>query len=147
MKILARRVPQGLVAADAVAAEDLRKLKVGDTVVLEVKKARNPRHHALYWALVSKVWDNVDHKIYPTKDRLHDALKFAAGIRETFINLETGEEMERVGSTAFESMDQTQFSDFYERVCDLIAVHFLPGVTKAELRSEVEEMIGVRHAA
>ena len=40
-------------------------------------------------------------------------------------------------------MDQTEFSKFYDRVCDILAKHFLPGVTSAELKAEVSLMIGV----
>jgi hypothetical protein len=41
-------------------------------------------------------------------------------------------------------MDQTAFSDFYNRVCDLICKHFLPGVESDALREDVEIMCGVR---
>ena len=147
MKLLCQRVPKGLRPFDAVAETELQKLKIGDVVRVEVKKLRNPKHHALYFALVSKVWDNVDHRIYPSRDNLHEALKFAAGIRETVVNPITGEVMEKVGSIAFNDMDQTKFAEFYERVCDIVANHFLPNVDNAELRREVESMIGLNSPA
>jgi hypothetical protein len=43
-------------------------------------------------------------------------------------------------------MDQSAFDIFYDRVCDLIAAHFLPGVTSDQLKAEVETMIGIRKA-
>jgi hypothetical protein len=43
-------------------------------------------------------------------------------------------------------MDQFEFSQFYDRVCDLVAKHFLPGVSVEALKAEVEEMIGARAA-
>lgn len=143
MKLLCRRVPKGLMPLHETDADELRSVKNGDVVTVEVKKARNPRHHALYWALVAKVWENVDHRIYPSKRNLHEALKFAAGIRETVVNPITGEVMEKVGSISFDDMDQTAFSEFYERVCDIVAKHFLPNVANDDLRREVESMIGV----
>jgi hypothetical protein len=43
-------------------------------------------------------------------------------------------------------MDQTEFSDYYDRVCDVVAEQFLPGVKVAALKAEVESMIGIRAA-
>lgn len=146
MKFLCRRVPKGLLPFDAVAESELQKLKVGDVVKVEVKKLRNPKHHALYFALVAKIWENVDHRIYPSKANLHEALKFAAGIRETVINPITGEVMEKVGSIAFDEMDQTSFAEFYERICDIVAKHFVPGLESAALMAEIESMIGISSA-
>jgi hypothetical protein len=45
-------------------------------------------------------------------------------------------------SISFAKMSQEEFSAFYNRCCDLIAKHFLPGVTSAELHAEVALMIG-----
>jgi hypothetical protein len=44
-------------------------------------------------------------------------------------------------SIAFNRMDQGEFNEFYDRCLDVIAQHFLPGVTRDELRQQVEELL------
>jgi hypothetical protein len=143
MKFLCRRELGSLRPIDEAAEDEFRKLKLGATVMVEVKRLRNPKHHQLYWALVSKVFDNQSR--YETREKLHDALKLACGVYD-LLEMPDGKVHKIPGSIAFERMDQTQFGDFYNRVCDVIAAHFLPGVTSEELKAEVSEMIGVQAA-
>ena len=46
------------------------------------------------------------------------------------------------GSIAFHKMTEDEFRLFYDRVCDMVAEYFLPGVTADELRNEVRLMVG-----
>lgn len=139
MKFLARKDLGHLTPVDQTGEDALRKLAFGDIVRVEVKKPRNSKHHRKYWALVSMVWQNQER--YETADQLHTALKLSAGIYDT-ITLPSGNEYRVPGSIAFDKMDQTDFSQFFDNVCDLVAKHFLPGVTSDQLKREVEEMIG-----
>jgi hypothetical protein len=127
---------------DAAGEAAMRKLGIGELVQVEIKQPRNLQHHRLFWALMSLVHDNIDHERYPTVEDLVAAVKISAGLR-TRIELPNGEIGFIPGSIAFHKMDQTAFAGFYDRVCDLIAKHFLPGVTSDELKREVSIMIGV----
>ncbi len=118
----------------------MRGLTVGEIITVEMKRPRNPNHHRLYWALVTLVWQNQER--YPTPEDLHAALKISAGLR-TQVTLPDGTIGFIPGSIAFHKMDQTQFSAFYNRICDLIAKYFLPGVTSEELKAEVQQMTGI----
>lgn len=120
----------------------LRKIGQGELVMVEIKRPRNAKHHRLYWALITLVWQNMDGGRYPTAEDLHAAVKIAAGLRTTIV-LPDGSVGYIPGSIAFHKMDQSEFDGFYERVCDLIAKHFMPGVTSEELKREVSLMIGV----
>jgi hypothetical protein len=120
----------------------LREIANGALVQIEVKRPRNINHHRLYFALVSLVWDNIDHDRYPSVEDLHGAIKIAAGLR-TRIELPDGTQGFMPGSIAFHKMSQDDFSAFYTKVCDLVARHFLPGVNSEDLKREVESMIGV----
>jgi len=142
-KFLARKEFGRLVPADDAGEEALRKWKHGDVLTIEVKKPRNGNHHKLYWALVSLVYRNQSH--YESPQVVHSALKLATGHYD-LITSKSGQEYKVPKSTSFESMDQTEFSEYYDRVCDVIAQHFLPGVTASELKAEVEQMIGARAA-
>lgn len=140
-KFLARKLLGSLRPIDEAGEDVLRRIGQGDIVTVEVRKPRNIRFHRMYFALVSLVWQQMDEYRYPTPDDLHAAIKIAAGLR-TRIILPDGTIGFIPGSIAFAKMDDTEFSEFFDRVCNLIARHFLPGVTDAELRAEVEAMIG-----
>lgn len=143
MKFLACKTLNGLAPADVAGEEALRKVKLGDFVTVEVKKPRNGKHHRLYWALVGVVHHNQDR--YETTEQLHSALKIAAGHYD-LLTMPSGQEYKIPRSIAFDKMDQVEFSQFYDRVCGLIAKHFLPGVSVDDLKAEVEQMIGARAA-
>jgi len=141
MKILAQKHLGALRPADEAGCEALRKIANGKLVIVEVKQSRNLQHHKLFWALMTTVWENSDHSRYPTVEDFAGAVKICLGLR-TRIELPNGTIGFIPGSIAFHKMDQGEFDKFYERVCDLIAEHFLPGVTSDELRNEVNLMIG-----
>jgi hypothetical protein len=142
-KFLAVKHLGGLRPADQAGHEALTKIGQGETVMVEVKKPRNARHHRMFWALMTLVWEQMDQERYPSVEDFVAAIKIAAGHR-TRIELPNGVVGFIPRSIAFHKMDQTEFSAFYERVCDLIAKHFLPGVTSDELKAEVEIMIGIQ---
>lgn len=145
-RFLAAKNLGSLRPVDEVGEDALQRIGQGELVQVEVKKPRNIFHHRLFWALMTVVWQNLDQARYPTVEDLAAAIKIAAGLR-TRIELPNGEVGFIPGSIAFHKMDQTEFSEFYEKVCDLIAKHFLPGVTSDELKGEVEIMVGLRRAA
>jgi hypothetical protein len=145
-RFIAAKHLNSLRPVDEAGEDALRKIGQGELVTIEMKRPRNVKHHRMFWALMTIVWNNMDNERYPTVEDLVAAVKISAGLR-TRIELPNGEIGFVPGSIAFHKMDQTAFGDFYERVCDLLAKHFLPGVTSADLKAEVETMIGMRSAA
>lgn len=143
MKITCCKHLGALRPADILGDEAFSKIKNGELVTVEIKRPRNLAHHRLYFALVRLVWDNIDHDRYPSVDDLHGAIKISVGLR-TRIEMPDGTVAYMPGSIAWAKMDQDQFSAFFERVCDAVAKWFLPGVLSAELRREVEQMIGTQ---
>lgn len=141
MRVLCQKQLGALRPVDDAGREAFQKLGSGELVMVEMKRPRNIRHHRLYWALIGLVWQNIDQERYPTADDLHAAIKIAAGLR-TRIVLPDGTVGFIPGSIAFHKMEQAAFNAFFDRVCDLVAAHFLPGVTSEELRAEVQQMIG-----
>lgn len=142
-KVLMEKHLGSLRPIDDFGLQTLRKIKNGDAVTVEIRRPRNLAHHKMFWALMTIVHENMDEARYPTVEDLVSAIKIAAGLR-TRIVLPSGDVGFIPGSIAFHKMDQSQFSEFYDRVCDLIAKHFLPGVTSEQLRAEVETMTGMR---
>jgi hypothetical protein len=142
-KFFAAKHLGSLRAIDQAGEEIIGNVGQGEIVQLEIKRPRNIKHHRMYWALVTLVHENLDGDRYKTADDLHAALKVAAGIGSRIV-LPSNEVVVIPGSIAFHKMDQTAFDEFYDRICDLIAKHFLPGVTKADLKNEVALLIGAK---
>lgn len=143
-KLYMRKNLGSLHPMDAAGEDALRKLKNGEDVQVEIKRPRNIKHHRKFFALVNLVFENQDH--YQSVDHLLVALKVALGHCDTVI-LKNGGVGYIPKSIAFHKMDQSQFEEFYDRTCDIIAKHFLPGVTSDNLKAEVESLIGIRSAA
>lgn len=142
MKFIAYKDFGKLIPSDEAGNEALRAIKQGVFVEIEVKHKRNINHHRLYWALIGKVWENIDHERYPTTDTLHGAIKISVGLR-TEIHLPGDRLAYMPGSIAFHKMDQVEFAAFFTRVCDAVAKYFLPGVTSDELKAELYQMTGL----
>lgn len=140
MKFLARKTLGGFAPEDTAGEEYLRKIKLNDLLMVEVKRPRNGRHHRLYWALMNLVADNQEH--YENAEAVHQAIKLATG-HYTIVRGASGAEYHVGKKTSYEAMDQAEFSAYYERVCDVIAREFLPGVSSTQLKAEVEQMIGM----
>jgi hypothetical protein len=145
MKFLVAKHLGSLRPVDQAGEDALRKIGQGQLVEIELRRPRNIRFHRLYWALITIVWDQLDEQRYPSVEDLHAAIKIAAGLR-TRIELPDGTVGFIPGSIAFHKMSADDFAAFFDRVCGLIVRHFLPGVTDAELRAEVEAMIGASPA-
>lgn len=141
-RIFAQKHLNSLRPVDEAGADVLRKIKQGDIVTVDVKKPRNVKHHRMFFALMNLVYENTEREVYPTLEDVIGAVKIAAGLR-TRIALRGGEIGYMPGSISFSKMDQHAFSEFYDRVCDLVAQHFLPGIDQDDLRAEVETMIGI----
>lgn len=124
-----------LVPADAHAAEFLESLKDGREIIVSVRKARNPLHHRLFFALLRKVVENSED--WNTEEELLDAVKMATGHVERRHRLD-GEEYLVPRSISFAAMDQIKFRRFFDRAVWLLATKVL-GCTPDELLGEVDE--------
>lgn len=140
-KFLAQKHFGSLRPVDDTGEDALRKIGQGQVVTVEVKQSRNIKHHRMFFALMTLVWNQMDQEKYPTVEDFVEVVKIAAGHRKRIVT-PRGEVGFIPRSIAFHKMDQTAFDAFYDRVCDLLAKHFLPGVTNAELKREVSLMIG-----
>lgn len=144
MRRIFARDGDGLKPADDIALDAIRKVKHGEVVLVDIKRPRNLRHHRLYFALVTLVWENLPEEtamLYKSPDELHDAIKVMTGlVRE--VRLPDGRSYIAPGSIAFDKMDQAAFEAFFDGVCEIVSKYFLPGVTSQELVGEIEEMIG-----
>lgn len=142
--ILMRKAFGALRPVDDQGEEVLRGIPNDAIVKVAVKRARNPRHHRLYWALLSLLYENQSR--YATVEELSDAIKCAVG-HCTVIAGTDGREIRIPKSISFAKMDQDEFRRFFDRVVDLAVTRILPGIDEADLRREIEEMVGLASAA
>ncbi len=132
-----------LYSVDASGEAIMRSIKQGEIVEISLRRPRNVQHHRLFWALMTLVWENIDNTEYPTVEDLVTRVKIATGHRQR-IEFGGGLVAFVPKSIAFHQMSQDEFNAFFERVCDWVVENVLPGVTKEDLRQEIELMVGIR---
>ena len=119
----------------------LGRYKNGDILAYPPpRQPRHPGHHRKYWALLKLVHDGTAvQDLYPTTNKLHQAIKGALGYYSEVI-LPDGQVFKIVDSIAYESMDQQAFEEFYGKVLDLITTQIVPNLDREDLVREVETM-------
>lgn len=142
VKFLVQKHMNSLRPVDRGGEDAMSKLPLGKTLYVEIRQPRNVEFHRKFFALMNLVYENMDEERYPSLDDFVGAIKIAAGHR-TRIEMPNGDVGFMPKSISFAKMKQDEFNQFYDKVCDLIAKHFLPGVTAQELHQEVSELIGI----
>lgn len=130
---------------DDAGLELLHGLATDEMVRVKVTRPRNVRFHRLFWALMTMVHENLpDQKRerYPTTEILVSWFKIATGHCDTF-EIEGRGTVYIPKSISFAKMDNSEFSAFFDRCCDLIAKHFIPTTSTEQWRKEVSTMIGM----
>ena len=131
--------------SDARSAELLEGLPRGKVMRASVTQPRNVNHHRQFFALLGAIFPHQE--LYPTTDDLLDGIKLAVGHTKEARNAETGEVMQAPASINFGAMDQDQFEQFYDRAVDLICRKIIPGLNRADLEREVNEILAGKGAA
>ena len=129
-----------LCPVDDIGREWLAK-KHGKTVKVSVTEPRNARQLRLYWGLVGLIFPHQSR--YATAEHLSDALKKAVGAYQEFTCLD-GTTITRVNSIAFKAMNNEEFQVFLDRVREVIVTLVIPGLSKSDLRRELEEITGTQ---
>lgn len=138
---LFRKDAQSLRPASRDAEDLLAKIKLGQDVIVEVKRPRNLQHHRKFWALMQLVADNLEGT---PADTLAEVVKLRTGHVDV-VKTKRGI-VEIPKSISFAAMDQTAFEQFYDRAVAFILSDILPGLNKADLEREVEDVIAGRAA-
>lgn len=123
-----------LVAADIHADAFLDTIKDGGDVLLHKQKARNPKHHAWFFALLKKSVDNLEQ--FSDIEELLDALKIATG-HYSWRRTVLGARYEHPKSISFGSMDEDAFREWKDKA--LYVLGGLLGVDPVELMKEVDQ--------
>lgn len=139
-KFYVKKMHSTLVPADEYSAEELDELPFGKILEIEVRHKRSLEHNALYWVMCKKIAAGLGISHRTVSDNfLHEAGRYTL---ERVKNLETGEQIwvERLDSTSFEKMDQTEFNQFF-RECVQVAYDKW-GIPPEELEPLLQEHDG-----
>ncbi len=133
-----RRALNGLMPTDTIGQDALDSIAVGELVKVKLTRPRNLQHHRLFFAALQKVWENQDH--FKSVDHLLFALKIRLGYVEEVV-MRDGVHLLPT-SISFAKMDQTKFREFFDNATNFLCTEVIPGMDKADLMAEVQEMIG-----
>lgn len=136
-----RRTLSGFSAADEHAQELIKKFPVGETFRGEIVKPRSRKTLGRYWVLCQMILDNTE--MFRSKEQVSDYLKIRTGHSTSIVAAKTGEIFHVANSIDFDSLDETQFQEFWSRACDVVAEDILPGITESELNYEVQKIVGM----
>lgn len=139
MEILLRRdFGPVLRPCDEAGESALKRIGQGKIVACNVKQPRNVQHHRLFFALMSKVFENQTY--FKTVEQLVTALKIAIGHTDTIQTKRGTYTIPK--SISFAAMDQGEFDTFYENSVQFVLTEVIPGLGRAELEAEIREMVG-----
>lgn len=137
--IVLRKQGGVLVPVDEPDQETVAKLKEGEFVRCTIQAKRNIRQHRLFWALVGLLVDNTE--VFPSKEAAADSIKIGVGHVETGVDAWSGRAYLKPKSIAFEALDGTEFTRFFDRCLYLLCNRWLAGLDVEDLRNQVLEMV------
>jgi len=111
-----------------------KKVPLNEPIVFEWSKPRNLKFHKKFFALLNMVYENQEQ--YNNIEHLRKDLTISAGYYDLRFNIE-GVEVQEAKSISFASMDDLEFSDFYNRIVDVV-VKWL-GIDKQEIIDNIEQ--------
>lgn len=129
------RRPQGFVPADIMAEDAMNKIPVGATVMLTMRRPRNPRHHRKLFALMHVVLEQTDR--WADSTVLLEDLKLATGLFETRVSALSGMPYPVPASISFAAMAQDRFEAWYEKAIRVLSEHL--GTDVETLSREVQD--------
>lgn len=122
---------------DEAGQEAMTKIKEGAVVQVEVKKPRNVYFHRKFFAMLNLIFQNQD--AYKSVDALLAVCKLGIGHVDV-IQTRQGE-VRLPKSISFAAMDNTEFSDFYDRAVNWMLEEVIPGLRRQDLDEEIEQQL------
>ena len=129
-----------LVPVDAYSEYTLRNAPIEHIYSIELKGTRNLKHHQKFRVLLQMIFENQEK--YPDIDIMHSAIKYELGYCDTF-KRPNGEIVMVPKSTAFAAMGEEDFTEYSNKVIDLVCQQIIPGMSESALRQELEELTGI----
>lgn len=139
MRFLVQKLTGCLTPVDDQGIEQLAKIKLGSTVLCEIKNARNPKQHNLYWGLVGQIYQNQTR--YATQKQVSDMLKVAVGYCDEAEN-KYGKTVAVPRSMSFANMPDDEFQEFFKLVIEFVKTKIMPHLDEGALLEELGRIVG-----
>jgi len=114
--------------------EKAKKIKIGEPYEYEYHVPRNYKFHKKFFALLELVFNNQD--AYSNKEDLREDLTIEAGYYRLTENIK-GQTVKRAKSISFAQMDETEFSDLYNSVVNVV-INWLK-ISREEIAENIEQ--------
>lgn len=147
MKLLVKRTSTGLVPVGDVSYEEAKKLKMGESYEVTVKRPRNLRFHRKYFALINTAWDYQTEEIKAqcfsnSSKAFRDTILLNTGFCDRIYSYKYNAYVDIPRSVAFGSMSEDEFEQVYSKTLDFIIQHLMPkNVTQEEFNANVDELL------
>ena len=140
-----------LAPADEQTAEAIKRLKIGEIIHGDYKKQRNYRFHKKMFALFNFLFDHFEpasiqetkwQEAVPCKsfERFRKDLIILSGFHETSYRIDGSIRVE-ARSISFGAMDETEFSQLYQKVIDVGLKYVLPAYSQEELEKVIDHLL------
>lgn len=117
--------------SDAIIA----KLPLGKPIKVTAKRPRNSKHAALYWVMCSRIADAIG---ADDVENVSDTLKIATG-HVRLVQSKTYGTLRLPKSISFAAMDQTKFSEFFERCIFTVTSEW--GIARKDILDVLSDLI------
>lgn len=127
--------PTGLLPVGDDSYDEKKRLKLGQTYIAEIRVPRNIKFHKKYFSLINLAWEYLPEKTskgFRTKENFRKYVEVAAGWCDPFFSPGLKQWVEIPKSISFASMDDTQFTELYDRVKGVIFTLIGKYVTEEE---------------
>lgn len=122
--------------------EKKRTLKRGTVVECTVKEYRNYQFLKKYFALINCAWGYLSEAqqrfFHDNKDSFRKTVEISAGNCEPVYNRTRNEWLDVPKSISFDRMTESEFSQMYERVKDVLYNLFLTSVNREEFENQLK---------
>lgn len=141
MKIKVQNTVSGLVPLTDNDYDNKKKLKLGEVYEVSIKQVRNYRFHRKYFALINLSWEYMNEKqqafFRNNKDVFRKSIELTAGFCEPVWNNNLKQMVEVPISISFDSMDELEFRDLYDRVKDVLFETALKSISVEEFEKNL----------
>jgi len=142
MKLLLLNTPTGLKPCYDQDFDEKKRLKLGETYEAEIRLVRNIKLHNKAFALLYTAWAYLPGKVqdgFRSVEGFREYITVAAGFYHVYFNPRLKEFVEIPESWSFRSMDNAKFSEFYDRIKDVIWPLICNYVSEEEFNSNLRE--------
>ena len=137
-----------LIPSDSMTVKYLESIKVGDVIHANFKKMRSPQFHRKYFALLNFAFEHMeqcDHRyngeiVEPNFDEFRNNLCILAGHYTKVFDL-SGVIHFRAKSISFAKMDETEFSDLYDKTITVILRKVLNNYSRKDLDDVINNLM------